>query len=759
MNLISSLLEDGLRMFRYFFDCIRDHPLQIYVAAPVFSPSSSPSSASFRHEWPEWLAKMPRNPDHWDDLGQVIIPWGDIQCIDVSSSGHIALGGKRCLHIWDGTTGQHLQSLRNSEVKGNIAEVAISSDSKRVASFCVKAGTIGTLHLWHLPYGECQTIAHISGTVEHRSLRCFSPDGLRLLVIAGFEKGARLPEERVYIWRINPRQKKVSSPWSCPVSSNEMPFLPLLACNSSSSLDDSVTNDRNGDLENERLVEQWKLTISGVQEIVQGNSMDLLTFSSDCTWLAYQSHDIHVCRLDRGQVRPATKIPCLESPWIHCLTFSESATQLAVWSSYDISIFDTKSGQLLRILPLRLQEYNSLWHWLAFFDHDRHIVGWDLVSGCIELWDIATTPLMSGRKEATTCRPLQFSPDQAFLVPKTLATLQVVCTETGDNVLNIPNPGGGFRGPGIPSMTRGTFKGSPTTPQRTLLAVGSGRTLRIWDLLIGMCLAELYFRKPDTSRDDTLQGDILASAFSSDGTRIITISSFDHCLTRPLITGHKECHRTPWPDLPPLLEDEFLSDVSFTPDDEGILLLTTRQKLLVLNSSSGKLVQRLDIPGTSEFPRFIHSRRGLDVAIVTDEPMVQAAQRFSINGKELQKIRYTPTATEVCCGSSPHRKKPASSCSCRVPIRWDCVWHEGKRRSFLSNISSKSDARCIGLEYGWSNDAGAWISLNGHPVLWVPLRYREPVIEGAGKKKIVLGNTVESMIFLTLSDRYLSKLE
>ncbi|KAK1990768.1 hypothetical protein LX36DRAFT_663931 [Colletotrichum falcatum] len=130
---LKELAQDTLRFVLSYKQCVESFPLQIYVAALLFSPTLSVVRQVFRAEAPAWITVVTEIEANWNACLQTL-------------EGH----GGLLYSLWDTATGQCERTLKGHS--SWVCSVAFAPDGRLLAS----ASLDNTVKLWDTATGQCE---------------------------------------------------------------------------------------------------------------------------------------------------------------------------------------------------------------------------------------------------------------------------------------------------------------------------------------------------------------------------------------------------------------------------------------------------------------------------------------------------------------------------------------------------------------------------------------------------------------------------
>ncbi|KAL3474049.1 hypothetical protein BJX99DRAFT_260751 [Aspergillus californicus] len=193
---LSEFIWNTKRLVQANQSILEQAPLQIYISACVFAPSSSLVRTYFHDDPLKWMKNLPKVREHWGSLQQTIECHHEtVMSMTFSPDGKI-LASKEAnsVHLWDPLTGRPLHTLQrqDSEFYNGLFElpvvnmIAFSPDGKILAA----AFDLGiTVLLWDVLTGQC--VHTLRGHTHQINQIAYSCDG-RILVSVSDDNTGRL---------------------------------------------------------------------------------------------------------------------------------------------------------------------------------------------------------------------------------------------------------------------------------------------------------------------------------------------------------------------------------------------------------------------------------------------------------------------------------------------------------------------------------------------------------------------------------------
>jgi WD40 repeat protein len=162
---MTRLIKDAQRFIMYHRVGIENSPLQAYVSALLFSPTTSLVRTHFQHEEPEWISIKPAMADSWSACLQTLEGHSNVVrsvAFSHNSTWLASASDDKTIKIWDVSSGACLQTLEGHSDR--VWSVAFSHNSTWLAS----ASFDKTIKIWDVSSGVClQTLeGHSDGVMS-----------------------------------------------------------------------------------------------------------------------------------------------------------------------------------------------------------------------------------------------------------------------------------------------------------------------------------------------------------------------------------------------------------------------------------------------------------------------------------------------------------------------------------------------------------------------------------------------------------------
>ncbi|KAK3946936.1 hypothetical protein QBC32DRAFT_112172 [Pseudoneurospora amorphoporcata] len=709
---LSKLVWDAYRFALSCKSIIEQAPLQAYISALVFAPSSSLIKRSFRAEEPKWIRTKPAVELDWNACLQTLEGHsGTVYSVAFSPDGQRLASGswEDTIKIWDPASGSCLQTLKGHS--GTVASVAFSPDGQRLAS----GSGDKTIKIWDPASGSClQTLEGHSGTVNSMA---FSPDGQRL--------ASGLGDDTIKIWD--------------PASGS---CLQTLKGHSGYvySVAFSPDGQRLASGSWDKTIKIWDPASGSYLQTLKGHSGNVysVAFSPDGQRLTSGSRDETIKIWD-----PASG-SCLQtlkghSGAVDSVAFSPDGQRLASGSGdKTIKIWDPASGSCLQTLEghsgtVASVAFSPDGQRLASGSGDKTIKIWNPVSRRTRnpmsrrtrnpvsrrIWDPASKSCLQTLKgHSGTVRSVAFSPDG-----------QRLASGSWDETIKIWDPASGSCLQTLKGYS-GTVYSVVFSPDGQRLASGlEDDTIKIWDPASGSCLQTLKGHS----------GTVYSVAFSPDGQRLAsgsedkTIKIWNPVSRR---TWNPVSRRIWDPASKSCLQtlkghSGTVRSVAFSPDGQRLASGSEDKTIKIWDPASGSCLQTLK--GHSGTVRSVaFSPDGQRLASGSEDDTIKIWD--PVSGSCLQTIITSTLMTDI---SFDHTNRYLRTNVGRIKIDTETI----ESQVILDNPKSHG--------YGLEQDS-SWITCNGQNVLWLPPNYRPSICDLQGRM-ISIGSVSGLIWFISFS--------
>ncbi|KAL1897798.1 hypothetical protein Cpir12675_002225 [Ceratocystis pirilliformis] len=465
---LQEIIKDARRFLLSHRDIIEVAPLQVYVSALIFSPTSS-LIRRFSQEELSWIELKPRIEADWDACLQTLEGHGrGVTSAVVSSDGLRLASGSRdnTVKVWDATSGACLQTLKGHD--DWVRSVAFSEDGRWLAS----GSDDKTVKIWDAARGTL--LQTLKGHGEPVISATFSKDG-RQIVSGSYDK-------TVKIW-------DVSSAVCLQTFMGHDGRVISVAFSSNGQQVASGSRDKR--------VKVWDATSGACLQTLKGHGgwVRSVAFSKDGQRLASGSDDKTIKVWDTAS---GTCLQTLEGhdDLVSSVAFSNDEQQLAS-SSNDktIKIWDATSSTCLQTLEGHDSGVTSV----VFSENGQRLVsGSD--DGTVKIWDVASDVYMrTSKAHNDRVASMAFSDDK-----------QRLASGSRDNTIKIWDATSGACLQTLEGHNSWVRSVTFSRDGQRLASGSRDRTVKIWDATSSACL-------------QTLNGhsEMVASvAFSTDGQRL-----------------------------------------------------------------------------------------------------------------------------------------------------------------------------------------------------------------------------------------------
>lgn len=425
---LTDLLYDAQRLVSHHIGCIELHPLQVYGAALVFSPTRSIVRRLFEEEELQWLSTKPIVGQDWD--------------AHLLSLTHPVWGG---LYVF-------------------VSFISFYPDGKQLVSLT----SDGTVRVWNSLTGQCQSTLQIRDQADRNLITVFYPLVSWSLSTGSMRVVAWVGHGKIRVLDLTTGQKWELRMLEVPVDGHGVPLPPLSIALSPEGKQVAVV-DRNHaiqilDLEKE----PNRTTLEGLDRVDDGES---IAFSPDGRWLAVASEQkLHIwdrktqkshCSLESG-----AQFSC--SP-----AFTPDGSKIGLGCNDGaVQIWDIETRQLQQTLTGNGGLITSM-----DFLHDGSQVVSTSQDYAIRVWDVVSGHCRRTLRRNTAYK-VAFSPDGRHVasIDRTYECVVKVWDITLEQHESMMHSGSGF------------VSAIAISPDEERVASGSqDGSLRIWSAVTGEC--------------------------------------------------------------------------------------------------------------------------------------------------------------------------------------------------------------------------------------------------------------------------------
>ncbi|RKL08560.1 Vegetative incompatibility protein HET-E-1 [Fusarium oxysporum] len=502
----SSLLElarDARRFILSHNVAIEKAPLQAYVSALVFSPTSSLTRQNFNHDVPCWLTINPPMEDRWGACLQTLE--GHRNYVNSVAFSHdstrlASASNDNTIMIWDASSGTNFQTIEGHT--SSISSVAFSHHSTQLAS----ASDDKTIKIWDASSGVClKTLEGHGGCVTSA---IFSYDSNRL-VSASDDRTAR-------IW-------DASSGACLQILKGHDDFIYSVAFTHDSTQLATASRDRT--------VKIWDANSGECLQTLKGHTSQVnsVAFSHESILLASASDDRTV------RIWDASSGACLQTleghgGYVKSVVFSSDSTRLATASDDNTAkVWGASSGACLQTL-----EGHSKYVRSVAFSYDSTRLASTSKDHTVKIWDVSSnsggafSQIPKGHGDLVNS--VAFSHDSTCLASASDdCTVKIWDVSSGACLQTLE---------GHSSYVRSVAFSCDST---RLASTSRDKTVKIWDVSSGACLQTLEGHSICTNSVAFSHDSIWLASSSDDWTVKIWDVSSGTCLKT--LEEHKSCTR------------------------------------------------------------------------------------------------------------------------------------------------------------------------------------------------------------------------
>ncbi|KAI8714000.1 NACHT domain-containing protein [Fusarium sp. LHS14.1] len=363
---------------------LKDIPLQTYVTALLFAPTSSMIRESFKKEEPRWVKVKPEVDRKWGPLVATLEGDGDpIWAVALSPDSKLLASGlcNGTIKIWNMGTCEVHKVLRDH--KGVVKSIAFSPDGRLLISGSYDR----TVKIWDIAIGDVKHTFDEAEDGDDGTVRSvtFSPDGK--LVASGTDNSIRV------------RDATTGKPGQLIGSHDDwvrsVAFSPDGQLAASGSLDGTV--------------KIWHVVTGTLTQTLKGHEdgVESVAFSTDGSLIASGSED-HTIKIWDVSSGKATRTLTGHTNSVWSVVFSADSKLLASGSDdMTVKIWDATTGQVQQTFEGHEERVGSV-----AFSMDGRLVVSGSHDGTIRIWDATIKEerrILKGHGELVA--PMEFSPN------------------------------------------------------------------------------------------------------------------------------------------------------------------------------------------------------------------------------------------------------------------------------------------------------------------------------------------------------------
>lgn len=528
-------IRDARRFILTHRQAIEIAPLQAYVTALIFSPTSSIVRNTFKEEEPDWIELISGTEQDWDEYLQILGGYTEqLAHVAFSPDGrYLASTGGESIQVWEVSTGSLMMALKSGD--RDVRRAVFSPDGRTLVSIW-KASIMS----WDTATWSLRQTHHLDDEREPWSL-CFSSTGQRLALGCN--------ESTIMILDAN---------LTCLSTIQAQAFYDDIECVAFSPDDDRLGAGV------KKTIQTWDLFNNASSKTFLGHHRDVtsIAFSSDNRLLASGSLDetIKIWDVHSGQ-----SLWTLRGHGRAIWSIDMYRSDLVVSASTDsqIKIWDLRSGECLKTLD------NGSPLSSAAFSPDGQGIASGSDNGLVKLWELNLQSNRAPRSSETVTYPfITLSSDG-----HRLATMVPL-----DDAINIWDTGSGSNLRTVQTNVDWTTS-AILSANGHLMAISTWGSIEIWDVGSGTMLNTIP-NKIDMSQR---QGMV---TFSPDGSLIAVIPNTYHGI---------DIWRVSTASLLKTVGDCRYICMSFSPGGQRISSVRSDGNVDIWDISSGGKVQTVQI--------------------------------------------------------------------------------------------------------------------------------------------------------------------